>query len=133
MTIAIPRNGLAATASLLVRAIQAWRRDRAAIFPAELFSDPAWDILLELYALHLEQQRTSVSSVCAASAVPASTALRWITKLEHEGLIVRSEDPLDARRSWIALSSDGVDRMRTFFGALPAAAFSVQAYTNGTI
>lgn len=105
--------------SLLVRAVQAARRCRTALFPDHLFSDPAWDILLELYVVHLEQQRTSVSSVCAASYAPASTALRWIAKLEAEGLIARTDDPLDARRSWIALTPDGVDRMSGLFRELP--------------
>ena len=66
----------------------------------------------ELYALHLEQQRASVSSLYAASSVPGSTALRWIAKLEHEGLVVRTDDSLDARRSWIKLTDDGVARMK---------------------
>lgn len=93
-----------------------------ALFPEGLFSDPAWEILLELYAMHLEQQRVSISSVYLASSVPASTALRWIAKLEHDGLVLRTDDPLDARRSWIALTSDGVERMRSFFETLPLAA-----------
>lgn len=96
-----------------------------AVFPEELFSDPAWDILLELYALHLEQQRTSISSVCVASSVPASTALRWIGKLEQDGFVVRTADPVDARRSWLALSSDGLDRMRDLFEMLSPDALPV--------
>lgn len=112
------------TPSLLVRAIQAARRRRATLFSEQLFSDPAWDILLELYGLHLEQRRTSVSSVFVATSVPPSTALRWIARLEADGLVVRSEDPLDARRSWIALSPDGADRMRRYFGMLELGAAS---------
>lgn len=111
--------------SRLVRAVQAARRRRAALFEADLFSDPAWDILLELYALHLEQQRASVSSLYAASCVPPTTALRWIAKLEKDGLVVRIEDSVDARRSWIKLSPAGVERMARFFEMLPLAAISV--------
>ena len=107
--------------SLLVRQVQAARQLRAELFSEQLFSDPAWDILLELYALHLEQLRTSVSSVCVAASVPASTALRWIAKLEADGLVVRTEDQLDARRSWIALTSDGVERMKSYFERVPLA------------
>jgi len=110
--------------SFVVRAVQVARKRRLALFPDGLFSDPAWEILLELYAVHLDQQRTSITSVCAASFVPATTALRWIAKLEQEGLVVRTDDPLDARRSWIALTSDGVERMRSFFECLPLAATS---------
>ncbi len=109
----------------LVRTVQAARRRRAALFQDGLFSDPAWDILLELYATHLEQQRTSISSLCFASSVPASTALRWIARLEQDRLICRTEDPLDARRSWVALTPDGVHRMRSYFETLPLTHVSI--------
>lgn len=111
--------------SRLVRTVQAARRRRAALFEAELFSDPAWDILLELYALHLEQQRASVSALYAASCVPPTTALRWIAKLEKDSLVVRIEDSVDARRNWIKLTAEGVERMQRFFEMLPLAAISV--------
>ena len=111
--------------SRLVRAVQTARRRRGALFNEDLFSDPAWDILLELYALHLEQRRASVSSVYEASSVPGSTALRWIAKLERDGLLVRVDDPLDARRSWVKLSEEGVQRMRRFFEMWALAAASV--------
>ena len=109
----------------LVRAVQAARRRRDALFSADLFADPAWDMLLELYALHLEQKRVSVSSLCIAAYVPATTALRWVAKLEEEGLAVRSEDTTDGRRSWIELSPEGIERMRRYFEMLPLASISV--------
>jgi len=115
-----------AVPSLLVREIQAARRRRAELFSDQLFSDPAWDILLELYALHLEQLRTSVSSVCVAASVPASTTLRWIAKLEADDLVVRTEDPLDARRNWIALTSDGAERMNSYIERLPLCLTSIE-------
>jgi DNA-binding MarR family transcriptional regulator len=40
--------------------------------------------------------------------------LRWIDKLEAEGLVVRFEDPLDARRIWISLSDSGYSAMECF-------------------
>src|SRR6476661_3623815 len=89
--------------SRTVRALQAARKRRTAVFDGDLFADPAWDILLELYALDLEQRRASVSGVYAATSVPASTALRWVSKLEQDGLVARTDDPLDSRRSWIEL------------------------------
>src|SRR5690348_10986967 len=90
-----------------VRRVIAARNTRRNFFDGDLFADPAWDILLELYALRCEQRRTSVSKLCLAAGVPATTALRWIDKLHSIGLIERDADPLDARRIWVALSHEG--------------------------
>ena len=99
----------------LVRAVQRRRRGREAFFEGELFADPAWDMLLELYGSFLEQRRIAISSLCVAAHVPATTALRWICKLEHDGLAVRKDDPSDGRRSWIELTADAIDRMSRYF------------------
>ena len=120
-----PRECEVIQPSRLVRAVQAARQRRVALFDDDLFSDPAWDILLELYALYLEQRRASVSALYSASSVPGSTALRWISKLERDGLVKRVDDLLDARRSWIELTADGHERMRRFFEMLPLAIASV--------
>src|SRR5690606_24209072 len=62
------------------------RRLRDEFLPGDLFADPAWDMLLDLFAARLEQERVSVSSLCIASAVPPTTALRWIRTLTEKGL-----------------------------------------------
>ena len=88
----------------MVRAIIRARRLRDQYFNAELFADPAWDMLLDLLAARLEEQRVAVSSLCIAAAVPATTALRWIKTLTDHGLFVRAADPQDGRRVYIELS-----------------------------
>lgn len=100
--------------STLVRKIMAARAERRKFFDGDLFADPAWDMLLELFALERDQRRTCVSSLCIASAVPATTALRWIDKLLSENLIERTADPLDGRRVWISLSKLGSDTMSSY-------------------
>jgi DNA-binding MarR family transcriptional regulator len=97
-----------------VRAIIKARVLRRELFSSDLFADPAWDMLLELYALTCEGARISVSKLSFAAGVPPTTALRWIDKLDAEGLVVRFEDPLDARRVWISLSDAGYSAMETF-------------------
>jgi len=87
-------------------------------FKRDLFPEPAWEMLLHLYAKELERQRVSASNLCLASGVPASTALRWINRLEREGLINRRRDPLDGRRRWIELSKTGAAAMNGYFEAL---------------
>lgn len=105
--------------SYQVRSILKARNCRQAFLNAKLFAEPAWDMLLELYARELEHQRVSVSQLYCASGVPDSTAHRWIDILETEGLMVRRADPLDARRVWVELSPKGSAAMQHYFDALP--------------
>ena len=99
------------------KAIRA-RRLRQRPFPDLLFEDPAWDMLLDLYAARLERAQVSVSSLCIAAAVPPSTALRWISKMTEDGLFVREPDPFDRRRAFMALSEMAVERMERYFASL---------------
>ena len=93
------------------------RRLRDQFFSGEMFADPAWDMLLDLMAARLSGQRVSVSSLCIAAAVPATTALRWIRALTDNGLFLRQADPADGRRVFIALSEKAADAMTNFFAA----------------
>ena len=76
----------------LVRRIIRQRQLRARFFDGELFADPAWDILLDLTAARVEHTRVSVTSLCIASGVPPTTALRWIGQMTAVGLLERVED-----------------------------------------
>jgi len=101
-----------------VRKMLRQRRMREQYFPADLFADPAWDMLLDLYAARLERQPVSVSSLCIAAAVPATTALRWIKTMTDVGLFVREADPQDGRRIFIALAEGAFDAVARYFEAL---------------
>jgi DNA-binding MarR family transcriptional regulator len=103
-----------------VRELIKLRRLREQHFPADLFADPAWDILLDLYAAKLEGKSVSVSSLCIAAAVPPTTALRWITSMTENGALVRNQDPHDARRVFIGLSQDSESRLSAYFEAASA-------------
>ncbi len=98
-----------------VRQLIAARQARAKFFDGELFADPAWDMLLDLTAAHAEQARVSVTSLCIAAAVPATTALRWIKQLVDSGVFVRVADSSDRRRAFIALSEQSTDAMARYF------------------
>lgn len=93
------------------------RRLREDFLPADLFADPAWDMLLDLLAARLEQERVSVSSLCIASAVPPTTALRWIRTLTDKGVVQRQADPHDGRRVFIALTDDTAESLTRWFTA----------------
>lgn len=100
-----------------VRAIIRARRLREQYFGTELFADPAWDIMLDLFAARLEQRRVAVSSLCIAAAVPSTTALRWIKTLTDVGILVRAADPQDGRRVYIQLSAKAAAGMEAYLKA----------------
>jgi len=106
------------TSAAFVRRVIAARAARRRYFNAELFADPAWDMLLELYALDCEQRRTSVSKLAVAVGVPATTALRWLDRLHGDRLIEREADPLDGRRVWVGLTNEGQTAMRAYLEQL---------------
>ncbi|EQB02963.1 hypothetical protein L288_15240 [Sphingobium quisquiliarum P25] len=100
-----------------VRDLLRARRLRDEFLPGDLFADPAWDMLLDLLAARLEQERVSVSSLCIASSVPPTTALRWIRTLTEKGIVHRQADPHDGRRVFIALSDSSFEALSRWFAA----------------
>ena len=68
-----------------VRQVIRARRLRARYFSEELFADPAWDMLLDLFQAEIAHLRVPVSSLCIAAAVPATTALRWLKTMVATG------------------------------------------------
>jgi hypothetical protein len=104
----------------LVRAFIRLRRLRGQHFMPELFADPAWDILLDLTAARLEGRMVAVSSLCIAAAVPATTALRWITQMTEQEILVRKQDPTDGRRVFIGLGEPAIAGMDAYLAAARA-------------
>ena len=105
----------------LVRRLIRLRRDRDRHFPADLFADPAWDMLLDLAAARMEGTDVAVSSLCLAAAVPTTTALRWVRSLSEAGIFVRRTDPMDARRAFIGLSDQAFDAVAAWLRRFAAA------------
>lgn len=102
----------------MVRQIIANRHARARFFDPALFGDPAWDMLLDLTAAHGEGAQVSVTSLCIAAGVPATTALRWLTQMVESGIFIRVSDPADKRRAFIALSEKAIGAMSGYFASL---------------
>ena len=82
-----------------------------------LFEDPAWDMLLDLYAAELEGKRVSVTSLCIAAGVAPTTALRWISKMTEMALLIRHPDLDDRRRAFMTLSPPASEAMRAYMMA----------------
>jgi hypothetical protein len=94
---------------------------RTNFFPGGLFADPAWDMLLDLTHARLAGKRVSVSSLCIAAGVPATTALRRIGDLVTSGLATRVKDENDGRRVFVELTEDGFARMGGYLARVHAA------------
>lgn len=101
-----------------IREIIKMRRLRDRLLGADLFADPGWDILLDLFAAQEEGREVSVSSLCIAAAVPPTTALRWIGNMTEAGYLVRRQDPHDARRVYIELSEAMSEKLKYYFESI---------------
>ena len=109
----------------IIRAAIRARRLREQFFPARLLEDPGWDMLLDLFAAELEGTQVSVSSLCIASGVAPTTALRWISRMAEAGLMVRMPDAGDKRRAFLALSGVASEGMRGYVTAARRAGLPV--------
>lgn len=100
-----------------IQSILKFRRMRSEIFGEGLFSDPAWDILLELYAAGLGKRRMTLREL--ASIAPETTLARWVSALEEKKLIVVEPDPSGTHRSWVGLSHECAAKMSIFLSGAP--------------
>lgn len=91
------------------------RRERDRLFGKGLFSEAAWEILLELFIAHHEGRDTAIKTACHASTVPQTTALRYIAHLVERGLAVRRPHPQDSRCTHLRLSERGLATMIEYF------------------
>jgi DNA-binding MarR family transcriptional regulator len=98
----------------LMRAERVQRRR----FGGRLFAEPAWDMLLDLLESRISGKPMAVSSLCIAADVPPTTALRRIEELERAGYVMRRQDPLDGRRSFVALTDSAYKRLMEYFVVL---------------
>jgi len=82
---------------------------------SDLFGEPAWDMLLDLFIHQAEGRSLSMSALCLSSGIPTSSAMKLIQRLCDAGLLERLPDPRDGRRSLIRISPDTRHRLRAYF------------------
>lgn len=83
---------------------------------ANLFGEPAWDMLIDLFVHECERKPLSVSSLCVQSSIPWSSALRLIRKLCEAGIMRRVPDLADGRRNFVRIGPEIARRMHAYFG-----------------
>jgi DNA-binding MarR family transcriptional regulator len=99
----------------LARQVYQARRDRSLLEGwDDLFGEPAWDMLLIMLIAAHENREVTATSACAAAGVPASTALRWLHRIEKRGIIVSKTDPHDHRRILVRISDTGLAQLNRY-------------------
>ena len=94
------------------------RRERDQYLDADLFGEPAWDILLDLFIAQIEGRPMGVQATCFGAGVPPTTALRYVKTLEEERrLIEREAHPTDRRVFFLRLTGKGLCAMREYLRA----------------
>jgi DNA-binding MarR family transcriptional regulator len=83
------------------------RREREKMLGSKLFGEPGWDMMLALYCLPARGERLTVTALALASGAKPTTGLRWQEALIEEGLIERSDDEKDKRRTFVRLTEKG--------------------------
>ncbi|MFC3096753.1 winged helix DNA-binding protein [Alteraurantiacibacter palmitatis] len=102
----IEKNAL--NLAMKARVIYEQRGKRWDHIPGELLGEPAWDMLLDLFMQFAGGAKVSTTSLCMASRVPGTTALRYINALEEAGLVTRSTSEFDKRVTFVELTDQGV-------------------------
>jgi DNA repair protein RadC len=83
----------------------------------ELFGDPAWEMLVDLFIHECERKSLSVTSLCVTPSIPLSSALRLCQKMCDAGIMRRIPDPYDGRRNFVRLEPEIAHRLRAYFEA----------------
>jgi predicted transcriptional regulator len=83
------------------------RRARERVFANDIFADPAWDILLDLFVRSTRNELISISSACYGANVPHATALRYVKALTKSKYLERISHPNDKRSKILKMTSLG--------------------------
>ena len=100
------------------RDLLAQRKMRRRFLPAELFHEPAWDMLLALFVVRNDDQPMNIKALVAMADAPVTTSQRWIEHLYKLRLIDRVIDPTDRRRVEISLSAMGEEAVTNYLQAV---------------
>ena len=94
------------------------RRLRANHFPASLFAEPAWDMLVSLYVLRMIGRPAPNLAACLTTTPYGPTVMRWGKVLLAEGLVECRPSPGGIREPEYRLSDQGLAAMERYFAEL---------------
>ena len=91
--------------------LYAERRRRDALFPGELFGEPAWDLLLALFTAREKGQTMILCKAYRAARVTDTTGRRLLDRMEADGLITRRRAPRSRKMRIVELTDMAAERL----------------------
>jgi hypothetical protein len=89
------------------------RRKRERVMRDVDFGEPAWDMLLDLFASERERNPITISGLCLTAGVPTRTAMRRISAMIADAHLICERDQRDRRRVNVRLSAELSAKMET--------------------
>lgn len=109
-------------------AILVVRDMRRRIFPAEIFDEHAWTMLLRLFVSLADNDTIPESLLIAQAGMSQSTGRRWIAHLVDDQQIIARPGGGD-----ITLTSEGIDRMRLFLDEASQEAHQIEEHGTNDV
>ena len=107
-------------------AVRAWaerlyaeRRRRDALFPDELFGEPAWDLLLAMFIAREKGQAMILCRAYRAACVSDTTGRRLLDRMEGDGLITRRRAPRSRKMRVVELTETATEQLVTYLASVP--------------
>lgn len=96
----------------------AMRRRRDRVISDRIVGEAAWDILLAAFSSPNVIMQTK--ELCALSAAPEATTIRWLQVLERNGFLEKAVHPIrnDQRATYYRLSTHGKDIVQHALAAM---------------
>lgn len=96
----------------LAEALLAFRRSRVDALPSELFGEPAWDILLELFVADAKGHKITGLDIAERADTSIEVVARWLRYLTKKRLVVgEGEGNLSDHLGLSGSGMDGVERI----------------------
>ena len=90
------------------------QRNRFLAF-SDILGEPAWDIVLDAAYNRLLGKNVSIKAACLSSHTPASTSLRYISRLVELGVANKRSDPNDRRREFLEITDSTLRDLHRLF------------------
>ena len=91
------------------------RTVRLEMFDSHIVNDATWPLMQELFSAHIDGVSMRTKELCASSALPQTTVLRYLDHLEKFEVVRRESDAEDHRVTLVSLTGVGAFWMRQYY------------------